>query len=144
MIGSYGDDSLKVTDGAIHCGYELDAVDFAIPSRNKINMRGDDGNDFMWVLSNGANAYMLGQLGDDVMYSERGDVYIDGDIGNDEIGVKGNGENAGFYWGGEGDDWLFLSGALSEFNLMGCGGGAGDWWCGSGTRPDDCEATVCP
>lgn len=135
--GSYGDDWLMITGGWIHhCGYWLAPVVFNRPQVNQINVDGDDGNDQIYSNSNGNNAYLLGQAGDDGLFTSRADVYIDGGIGDDYISVHGD-ESGGFYWADHGNDYLYYFGS-NPFALMGCGDGM-DGWMGPGTRPADCE-----
>jgi hypothetical protein len=142
ILGSFSNDMLRVAGfPESFCGFTQTAVSFNNPDDNVIHFEGDEGVDVIYVLSNGANAQLLGGEGNDYILSARADVYAYGGPGDDNIAIYGD-ERGGLYAGGDDNDTI----SYYPYNgtarpIMSCGDGS-DSWCGPGGRPADCETTL--
>lgn len=160
MYGTPGDDVIETQWGATtsFCGFDWDSLNLEFvtiggtPFEQRVQMWGDEGNDILWSESNGP-AYLDGGWGADFLFSDRSDGFFFGGADADELFISGPGNGGTISGDGgqmpfisiyEGDDWLRLEASTGTPQITTCGGGTGDAWCGIGTRPSDCEFTVCP
>ncbi len=140
LLGNYHNDILRTVGVQEEwCGFPFAALAFDNPLNNVIHMDGDEGNDILWVESNGAHATLLGGAGIDHIMSNRADVAAIGQWGDDNIVIHGD-QDGGLYSGEDGNDTVSYSGISSPFLV--CGDGT-DQWCGPNTLLD-CEQALNP
>jgi Ca2+-binding RTX toxin-like protein len=145
LLGLGGNDKMLVAASQFqHCGIPVQPLNY---NGFRLDMDGEDGNDTLTSFD-GAT-FLYGGAGNDLLFTYLADATVRGGAGNDTVYSGANGGGSWLFGDGDhftsGDDCMQVA-PFSTPTVLSCGTGT-DLYCGSGSRPGDCETTIswcCP